>query len=179
MSQTPLSNRQRKVQARARGANAAAAAAAPSARPTPAAREAKARDHDGLKLLAARGKLTRRLLAAAHAYRYAFIVGQAEGVALRSCLELDLTSRSFRPRPGQPRIIVELEARQALAAYRERACAGLPELVAALDLICGQGRTLWEAAGGKQLAAVALEAQLMTALKLLAAFIEREEAEAA
>lgn len=145
----------------------------PKLRVVPASNdEAAQRASDGLKILEGKNKVTGRLKTAAYAYRRAYILSASEGAAIASGIgSLD----SVRGHGGivLPRVVSEADAKAKLFAYRWVACAGLPECVTVLDAICGQAKTLWDMAGGKEREAIRLEANLLMALRLIAQHLEK------
>ena len=121
---------------------------------------------DGLLWLIKKGKLTPSRRAAAAIYRAAYREPQ-EG-AMRSCLD-DSVRGSGTGRPPDYNS-GKVDAIRRLQAMRAEALAGHEQMIFVMDGVCGGGLTLREICGGEERAAGKLEAVLMVALDLVAAW---------
>lgn len=121
---------------------------------------------DGLVWLIRKGRLTPSRQRAAAAYRAAYREPQ-EG-AMRSCLDLNLGGERMGIPPDYNS--TKVDAIRRLNALRTEALAGHEQMIFAMDGVCGGGLTLRELCGGEERAAGRLEAVLMVALDLVAAW---------
>ncbi len=126
---------------------------------------------DGLIWLIRKDKLTPIRRHAAALYRAAYREPQ-EG-AMRSCLNADPRGSGIGRPPDYN--AGKVDAARRLAALRADALAGHEQMIAVMDGVCGGGLTLREMCGGEERAAGRLEAVLMVALDLVAAWQGRNQ----
>jgi hypothetical protein len=124
---------------------------------------------DGLLWLIKKDRLSASRRVAAAAYRDLYREPQ-EG-AMRSCLNDEVRgSGSGRPPDYNAG---KVDAARRLTAMRTQALASHQQMIEVMDGVCGGGLTLRELAGGEERAAGRLEAVLMIALDLVAAWLAR------
>lgn len=121
---------------------------------------------DGLFWLIRKGRLTALRQRAAAIYRSAYREPQ-EG-AMKSCLNGDPRGDRIGVPPDYN--AAKIDAIRRLEAMRRIALSGHKQLIWVMDGVCGGGLTLRELCGGEERSAGKLEAVLMVALDLVAAW---------
>lgn len=144
-----------------------------SDKPRPTVRRAKAgpkEDEDGLKRLAAKGKLTPFRLAQAAYYREQGRMADTAGGGVKSCLNIGIGGGAAGQVVGDLPLAAAVDAKRQLFQMRFVALGGQSDLLTVMDGVCIRRQTTIALAGGNRHRALELERLLIIACDLIGAW---------